>query len=172
MAVHSRASRCRCRRRVRTTEKNEKVHVLVSRRERGIARHMAQVCPSRPIAREEMEIEEEERRTCINSVVNVEVGREQSIYCFSLYRSFVRCPSTKILLSPSMERDDRREMNDEHDEHTVGSLDTSMDRCLENHGLWRKRIPQGRTTDTHLDIVYSSLSVQMVQACFVPFPKR
>ena len=56
-----------------------------------------------------------------------------------------------------MERDDRREMHDEHDEHNVGSLDTSMDRCLENHGLWRKRIPQGRTTDRHPHIVYSSL---------------
>jgi hypothetical protein len=25
----------------------------------------------------------------------------------------------------------------------VGSLDTTMDRYLEHHGLWRKRIPQG-----------------------------
>ena len=34
-------------------------------------------------------------------------------------------------------------MDDEQEEHTVGSLDTSMDRYLEHHGLWRKRIPQG-----------------------------
>lgn len=34
-------------------------------------------------------------------------------------------------------------MDDEQEEHTVGSLDTSMDRYLEHKGLWRKRIPQG-----------------------------
>ncbi len=34
-------------------------------------------------------------------------------------------------------------MEDEQEEHTIGSLDTSMDRYLEHHGLWRKRIPQG-----------------------------
>jgi hypothetical protein len=34
-------------------------------------------------------------------------------------------------------------MDDEQEEHTIGSLDTSMDRYLEHHGLWRKRIPQG-----------------------------
>lgn len=38
---------------------------------------------------------------------------------------------------------ERQEMDDEQEEHTVGSLDTSMDRYLEHHGLWRKRIPQG-----------------------------
>ncbi|CAF1185850.1 unnamed protein product [Adineta ricciae] len=41
-----------------------------------------------------------------------------------------------------MERQASRDMIDEHEEHTVGSLDTSMDRYLESHGLWRKRIPQ------------------------------
>ncbi|UJR34162.1 hypothetical protein I4U23_021570 [Adineta vaga] len=41
-----------------------------------------------------------------------------------------------------MERHESREMIDEQEEHTIGSLDTSMDRYLENHGLWRKRIPQ------------------------------
>ena len=40
-------------------------------------------------------------------------------------------------------RMERQEFDDEHEEHTVGSLDTSMDRYLEHHGLWRKRIPQG-----------------------------
>jgi hypothetical protein len=38
---------------------------------------------------------------------------------------------------------ERQDMDDEQEEHTVGSLDTSMDRYLEHHGLWRKRIPQG-----------------------------
>jgi len=38
---------------------------------------------------------------------------------------------------------ERQDIDDEQEEHTVGSLDTSMDRYLENHGLWRKRIPQG-----------------------------
>lgn len=42
-----------------------------------------------------------------------------------------------------MDRQDYRDMDDEHEEHTIGSLDTSMDRYLEQHGLWRKRIPQG-----------------------------
>ncbi len=42
-----------------------------------------------------------------------------------------------------MERQEYRDMEDEQEEHTVGSLDTSMDRYLEHHGLWRKRIPQG-----------------------------
>ena len=42
-----------------------------------------------------------------------------------------------------MERQEHRDMNDEQEEHTIGSLDTSMDRYLEHHGLWRKRIPQG-----------------------------
>lgn len=42
-----------------------------------------------------------------------------------------------------MERHGSREIMDELEEHTVGSLDTSMDRYLEHHGLWRKRIPQG-----------------------------
>jgi len=35
------------------------------------------------------------------------------------------------------------EMDDGQEEHTIGSLDTSMDRYLEHHKLWRKRIPQG-----------------------------
>ena len=43
-----------------------------------------------------------------------------------------------------MERHESRDMIDEQEEHTIGSLDTSMDRYLENHGLWRKRIPQGK----------------------------
>lgn len=34
-------------------------------------------------------------------------------------------------------------MDDGQEEHTIGSLDTSMDRYLEHHKLWRKRIPQG-----------------------------
>jgi hypothetical protein len=34
-------------------------------------------------------------------------------------------------------------MDDDQEEHTVGSLDTSMDRYLERLRLWRKRIPQG-----------------------------
>jgi len=34
------------------------------------------------------------------------------------------------------------EMDDGQEEHTIGSLDTSMDRYLEHHKLWRKRIPQ------------------------------
>jgi hypothetical protein len=38
---------------------------------------------------------------------------------------------------------ERQDMDDEQEEHTIGSLDTSMDRYLEHHGLWRKRIPQG-----------------------------
>jgi hypothetical protein len=38
---------------------------------------------------------------------------------------------------------ERQDIDDEQEEHTIGSLDTSMDRYLENHGLWRKRIPQG-----------------------------
>jgi hypothetical protein len=38
---------------------------------------------------------------------------------------------------------ERQDMEDEQEEHTIGSLDTSMDRYLEHHGLWRKRIPQG-----------------------------
>lgn len=42
-----------------------------------------------------------------------------------------------------MERLEHRDMDDEQEEHTIGSLDTSMDRYLEHHGLWRKRIPQG-----------------------------
>jgi hypothetical protein len=44
-----------------------------------------------------------------------------------------------------MERPKQREMDDAFEEHTIGSLDTSMDRYLETHGLWRKRIPQGST---------------------------
>lgn len=32
---------------------------------------------------------------------------------------------------------------DEQQEYNIGSLDTSMDRYLEHHRLWRKRIPQG-----------------------------
>lgn len=38
---------------------------------------------------------------------------------------------------------DRTIIDDEQEEHNVGSLDTSMDRYLEYHKLWRKRIPQG-----------------------------
>ena len=95
-ASHCRRRRRRRRRRVRTTEKNENVHFMVSRRECRIARHMAQVCPSRPIAHEKMKIEEEKRRMCINSAVNVGVRREQSIYRFSLYRLGVHCPTTRI----------------------------------------------------------------------------
>ncbi|CAF3616806.1 unnamed protein product [Rotaria socialis] len=41
-----------------------------------------------------------------------------------------------------MERQEHRDMDDEQEEHIIGSLDTSMDRYLEHHGLWRKRIPQ------------------------------
>ncbi|CAF3554476.1 unnamed protein product [Rotaria sp. Silwood1] len=41
-----------------------------------------------------------------------------------------------------MERQEHRYMDDEQEEHTIGSLDTSMDRYLEHHELWRKRIPQ------------------------------
>ena len=44
----------------------------------------------------------------------------------------------------TMERQESRDMMDEQEEHTIGSLDTSMDRYLESHGLWRKRIPQGK----------------------------
>ena len=43
-------------------------------------------------------------------------------------------------------------MDDEQEEHTVGSLDTSMDRYLEHHGLWRKRIPQG---SKRINVVFS-----------------
>jgi hypothetical protein len=43
-----------------------------------------------------------------------------------------------------MEQQGHRD-DDEQEQHTVGSLDTSMDRYLEQHGLWRKRIPQGRS---------------------------
>jgi hypothetical protein len=42
-----------------------------------------------------------------------------------------------------MERQEYRDMDGEQEEHTIGSLDTSMDRYLEYLGLWRKRIPQG-----------------------------
>ena len=45
-----------------------------------------------------------------------------------------------------MDPQTHREMNDQ-EEHTVGSLDTSMDRYLEHHRLWRKRIPQGLNED-------------------------
>ncbi|CAF0726223.1 unnamed protein product [Adineta steineri] len=41
-----------------------------------------------------------------------------------------------------MERQEYRDMDDEQEEYTIGSLDTSMDRYLERQRLWRKRIPQ------------------------------
>jgi hypothetical protein len=45
---------------------------------------------------------------------------------------------------------ERQDIDDEQEEHTIGSLDTSMDRYLENHGLWRKRIPQGLGKKTNI----------------------
>jgi hypothetical protein len=63
-----------------------------------------------------------------------------------------------------MEQDERREMNDEHEEHTIASLDTSMDRYLEHHALWRKRIPQGSiSTGTKREL--HSIIVSFVCLC-------
>lgn len=50
---------------------------------------------------------------------------------------------------------ERHEIDDEQEEHTVGSLDTSMDRYLEHHGLWRKRIPQGTNEKKNLRLFIS-----------------
>lgn len=62
-------------------------------------------------------------------------------------------------------------MDDEQEEHTVGSLDTSMDRYLEYHGLWRKRIPQGWIEYVLFCVRFACL-FKMAQVYFVRFQKR
>ena len=68
--------------------------------------------------------------------------REKTRHSFRV--SFDRLFGVDGHLDFTMERQESRDMIDEQEEHTIGSLDTSMDRYLENHGLWRKRIPQGK----------------------------
>lgn len=52
--------------------------------------------------------------------------------------------ANRQIICSQMDRTEYRQMiDDEQEEHTIGSLDTSMDRYLEHHQLWRKRIPQG-----------------------------